>query len=87
VKILPAKAVFPFRQGHKTDDDDALAVAEAARRPNVKLASLKTVEQQAIQRSRELLAHERVSLSNHLRGLLMEFGIPTLARRTNHGRR
>jgi transposase len=30
---------------------------------------------QAIQRSRELLVHERVALSNHLRGLLMEFGI------------
>jgi len=52
--------------------------AEAARRPNVKLAPLKTVEQQgmqAVQRSRELLVHERVALSNHLRGLLMEFGI------------
>jgi transposase len=78
VKIIPAKAVIPFRQGHKTDENDALAVAEAASRPNVKLAPLKTVEQQgmqAIQRSRELLVHERVSLSNHLRGLLMEFGI------------
>jgi transposase len=77
VKIIPAKAVTPFRQGHKTDENDALAVAEAASRPNVKLAPLKTVEQQgmqAIQRSRELLVHERVSLSNHLRGLLMEFG-------------
>ena len=78
VKIIPAKAVAPFRQGHKTDENDALAVAEAARRPNVKLAPLKTVEQQgmqAIQRSRELLVHERVALSNHLRGLLLEFGI------------
>ncbi len=78
VKIIPAKVVFPFRQGHKTDENDALAVAEAASRPNVKLAPLKTVEQQGmqvIQRSRELLVHERVALSNHLRGLLMEFGI------------
>lgn len=78
VKIIPAKVVAPFRQGHKTDENDALAVAEAARRPNVKLAPLKTVEQQgmqAVQRSRELLVHERVALSNHIRGLLMEFGI------------
>jgi transposase len=78
VKIIPAKVVSPYRQGHKTDENDALAVAEAARRPNVKLAPLKTVEQQgmqAIQRSRELLVHERVALSNHIRGLLMEFGI------------
>jgi len=78
VKIIPAKVVAPFRQGHKTDENDALAVAEAASRPNVKVAPLKTVEQQgmqAIQRSRELLVHERTALSNHIRGLLMEFGI------------
>ena len=30
---------------------------------------------QAIQRSRELLLHQRVALSNHIRGLLLEFGI------------
>lgn len=78
VKIVPAKAVTPFRQGHKTDPNDALAVAEAASRPNVKLAPLKSVEQQAlqsIQRSRELLVQNRTALSNHVRGLLMEFGI------------
>ena len=77
-KILPARAVAPFRQGHKTDQNDALAVAEAAKRPNVKEAPLKSIEQQglqAVQRSRELLVHERTALSNHVRGLLMEFGI------------
>jgi transposase len=78
VKIIPAKAVMPYRQGHKTDENDALAVAEAASRPSIKEAPLKTVEQQglqAIQRSRELLVRTRTGLSNHLRGLLMEFGI------------
>jgi transposase len=78
VKILPARSVAPFRQGHKTDSNDALAVAEAARRPNVKEAPLKSVEQQglqAVQRSRALLVQERTALSNHIRGLLMEFGI------------
>ena len=61
-KIIPALAVAPFRQGHKTDQNDALAVAEAARRPNIKEAPIKTVEQQsmqAIQRSRELLIQNR----------------------------
>jgi len=69
-----------FARGHKTDENDALAVAEAACRPNVKVAPLKTVEQQgmqAVQRSRELWPHQRVALSNHIRGLLMEFGIVT----------
>jgi transposase len=77
-RIIPAKAVAPFRQGHKTDSNDALAVAEAARRPNIKDAPMKTVEQQglqAVQRSRELLIGECTALSNHLRGILLEFGV------------
>lgn len=39
---------------------------------------MKTLEQQglqAIQRSRDLLVQESTALSNHLRGLLMEFGV------------
>ncbi len=77
-RIIPSKAVVPFRQGHKTDSNDALAVAEAARRPNIKDAPLKTVEQQglqAIQRARELLIQECIALSNHLRAILLEFGV------------
>jgi len=78
VRILPAISVVPFRQGHKTDQNDALAVAEAAGRPHIKEAPLKSLEQQAlqaIQRSRELLIRDRTALSNHIRGLLLEFGI------------
>jgi transposase len=77
-RIIPAKAVAPFRQGHKTDSNDALAVAEAARRPNIKNAPMKTVEQQglqSIQRSRYLLIQECIALSNHMRGILLEFGV------------
>ena len=68
----------PFRQGHKTDKNDALAVAEAATRPNIKEAPFKTIDQQAIQstqRSRELLVGDRTALSNHIRGIMLEFGI------------
>lgn len=78
IKIIPAQAIVPFRQGHKTDRNDALAVAEAANRPNIKVAPCKGIEQQgmqSMQRSRELLIHERTALSNHLRGLLLEFGL------------
>lgn len=78
VKILPALAVAPYRQGHKTDKNDALAVAECVVRPKIKEAPLKSIEQQgmqSIQRSREFLVQERTALSNHIRGLLMEFGI------------
>ncbi len=33
VRILPALSVYPVQTGHKTDENDALAVAEAAMRP------------------------------------------------------
>lgn len=78
IKIIPAKAIVPFRQGHKTDKNDALAIAEAANRPNIKVAPHKGIEQQAmqsVQRSRDHLVCERTALSNHLRSLLMEFGL------------
>jgi transposase len=77
-RIIPAKFVAQLRQGHKTDSNDALAVAEAVHRPNMKEAPMKTIEQQglqAIHRSRQLLIQECTALSNHLRGLLMEFGV------------
>jgi transposase len=47
-------------------------------RPNLKEAPIKSLDQQglqSIQRSRELLVQERTALSNHIRGLLFEFGI------------
>jgi transposase len=72
------KAVAPFRQGHKTDSNDALAVAEAARRQNIKETPIKTVEQQGLQailRARDRLIQECIGQSNHLRGILLEFGI------------
>ena len=49
VRIIPAMAVAAFRQGHKTDANDALAVAEAAGRPNIKSAPMKSLEQQGLQ--------------------------------------
>ena len=49
VKITPALAAAPLRQGQKTHKNDALAVAEAADRRNIKIAPLKSVDQQAMQ--------------------------------------
>jgi transposase len=49
VRIIPAFSVAPFRQGHKTDANDSLAVAEAAVRPNIKDAPMKSLEQQGLQ--------------------------------------
>ena len=51
VKIIPARAVTPYRQGHKTDENDALAVAEAANRPSVKEAPLRASNSRGYRRS------------------------------------
>lgn len=78
VILLPARFVTAFRQGQKTDSNDALAIAIAARQPNVKGATAKTIEQQSLQSCRrvhEHLSEQRTAVSNLIRGLLAEFGI------------
>jgi transposase len=78
VKAIPAKVVAPYRQGHKTDPNDTLAIYEASERPELNLAPIKTVEQlelQSMDRIRTHLVDEKRSLSNHIRGVLSEYGI------------
>lgn len=78
VKAIPAKAVTAYRQGHKTDANDALAIAEASQRPKLNHAPVKSVQQlelQSIDRIRAHLVDEKTALSNHIRGVLGEFGI------------
>tara|TARA_B110000977_G_C10896645_1_gene423569 strand:+ start:75 stop:575 length:501 start_codon:yes stop_codon:yes gene_type:complete len=55
-KILPAKLVEQFRQGQKTDANDALAVGIAVRQPNYHTVGIKTVEQQNVQSSLRITA-------------------------------
>lgn len=78
VKAIPAKTVTPYRQGHKNDPNDTLAIHQASERPRLNLAPIKSVEQlelQSISRIREHLIDEKTALSNHIRGVLSEFGI------------
>jgi len=78
VNLLPAQHVKPFVRGNKNDHNDALAIAEAAKRPDIKSVPIKTVAQQDIQslhRLRERCVSQRTSLSNQTRGLLSEYGI------------
>ncbi len=75
--LLPPKLVTPFRKGHKTDKNDALAIAIAAKQPSVKTAAVKTIEQQGLQgieRMRQHYSDAITSTGNLLRGLLYEFG-------------
>ena len=78
VKLLPTHYVKAHLRGNKNDYNDALAIAEASRVPELREVTPKTIEQQSIQalhRLRERTVNDRTSLSNQIRGLLAEFGI------------
>jgi len=78
VSLLPAQHVSPFVRGNKSDHNDAIAIAEAARRPNIIPVPIKSLEQQDIQslhRLRERNVSSRTGLTNQARGLLSEYGI------------
>jgi transposase len=78
VKMMAPQFVKPYIQANKNDANDAAGIAEAATRPRMKFVALKTVAQQdmlLIHRSRSLFVKQRTALSNHIRGLLAEYGI------------
>jgi len=78
VKLLPSQHVKAYVRGNKNDYNDALAIAEACRVPEIREVTPKTIEQQSMQalhRLRETAVRDRSALSNQLRGLLGEFGI------------
>ena len=68
----------PFVVGNKNDHNDALAIAEASKRPKVTFVTVKTIDQQDLQslsRIRDRLVKARTALANQLRGLLAEYGV------------
>ncbi len=78
VRLIPPIKVKPFVQGNKNDRNDAVAIAEASLRPNVRFVPVKSLEQQDIQshqRIRERLIRQRTALINQTRGLLAEYHI------------
>jgi len=78
VKPIPAQHVKPFTRGNKTDANDAVAIIQASRRPNLRLVPVKSTHQQDIQnlhRTQERLVRGRTGLTNQTRGLLAEYGI------------
>lgn len=78
VRLIPPQYVKPFVQGNKNDYNDALAIAEAVVRPQMRFVAVKTPSQQDIQalhRLRQARIAERTALNNQIRGLLAEYGI------------
>jgi transposase len=77
-KLISPQHVTPYVSNHKNDYKDTEGIIEAGTRPRTKFVEIKTIEQQDIQsihRVRERLVGNRISLSNQLRGLLLEYGI------------
>lgn len=78
VKAINPRFVKAYLKGNKNDYNDAEAICEAVQRPNMRFVDTKSPEEQAVMhlhQSRALLMSERVAKSNHLRGLLAEYGI------------
>ena len=78
VRLIPAQHVKAYLRGNKNDYNDALAIAEAVVRPEMRFLAIKTQAQQDVQalhRLRESQIKMRTSLCNRVRGLLAEFGI------------
>jgi transposase len=66
VKMIPPQYVKPYLRGNKNDYNDALAIAEAVARPEMRYAAINSQEQQDIQalhRLRERRIQERTALS------------------------
>jgi transposase len=78
VRLIPPSRVKPFVGRQKNDAADAAAICEAAQRPSMRFAAMKTEVQQALlldHRLRDLLIRQRTMMVNALRGHLGEFGI------------
>lgn len=78
VRMMAPAFVKPYLKSNKNDRKDAEAICEAVQRPSMRFAAAKTPEQQAVlqlHHGRQLLVRQRVALSNHLRGILSEYGI------------
>ena len=78
VRMIPPQYVKAYVRGNKTDYHDARAIAEAVRRPGMRVVAVKTPEQQDIQalhRLRAARVQERTALCNQVRGLLAEYGV------------
>jgi transposase len=78
VQLIPPQYVKPFVRRGKNDRNDAEAINEAAARPNMPSAPVKSAEQQAeaiVLSARELLVRQRTQLVNAVRGHAAEFGV------------
>jgi len=78
VMLIPPQHVKPFVKGNKNDRNDAFAITEAARRPDLKCVEPRTLAQTdmiQIHRVLDRMIRQRTALINQIRGFLNEYGI------------
>ena len=78
VRLVPPQHAKAFRRIHKSDEHDALSIAEASQRPNLHFVPVKTLTQQDLQmlgRLRERCVSQRTALINQARGHAREYGV------------
>ena len=78
VRLMSPALVRPYRTGPKHDRNDADAICEAVRRPQMRYVAVKSVAQQdqlALHRVRAQLLKQRIAQSNLIRALLHERGV------------
>ena len=75
VRRVPSIYVKPFVKRQKNDTSDAEAITEAAQRPTMHFAAVRTEAQGMLFRTRDLLVRQGTQTINALRGHLAEFGV------------
>lgn len=78
VRLIPAQHVKQLARRQKNDANDALAICEAAFRPELHFVTIKTVEQQDIKALRSVrlrMVEYRTAIANQIRGLSGEYGV------------
>ncbi len=78
VRLIPPIHVKPFVKGNKTDRNDAFAISEAARRPQMRFVPPRSLEQTDLvlaHRIRQRRVRDKNGMINQIRGLLSEYGV------------
>jgi transposase len=78
VLLVPPQHAKAFRRVHKSDEHDALSIAEASQRPKLHCVPVKNITQQDLQLLggvRERCVAQRTSLINQARGHAREYGV------------
>lgn len=78
VRLIPPHLVAKYRNGNKSDKNDAVAIYEASKNPSIYFVSIRTLEQQDLATQHKLrdgYVKQRTQLSNRIRGFGMEYGV------------